>query len=397
MIEINGFKNNAWRDNYNPLRGMNLPRVVSLLETGERGAFADLQWFYHYMERSDAMIHAVVHRRRAAMLGCDWDIRQVPVGTAGDCRPQTADQRPGDRVLAEEQAAFLREAYDRVENFRDAVSFLFSGVFRGYSHVEKHLDASGMVTRLEPVEQWFWVRDGMFGEWEYNREARSGVNRGEPVDAGNFLVTDSVAIDRMLAILYLRKNLSQRDWDSFLEVYGIPSVFVIGPPNVPESKESAYQTIAADILSDGRGYLPNGSDLKYVNGGGDKPPFQEHIDYLDRQITIAATGGLLTMLSAPGTGTLAGSAHQETFNAIARGDAAMLSEVFQEQFDGPLLREFFPGDPVLAYFQFVPPGGEGVSAVIRDVVQLAKAGVHVDRVELAEKTGYALVEEERER
>jgi hypothetical protein len=43
----------------------------------------------------------------------------------------------------------------------------------------------------------------------------------------------------------------------------------------------------------------------------------------------------------------------------------------------------------------VPPGGEGVSAVIRDVVQLAKAGVHVDRVELAEKTGYALVEEGR--
>jgi hypothetical protein len=69
MIEIKGFKSNAWRDNYNPLWGMNLPRVVSLLEAVERGAFADLQWFYHYMERSDAMIHAVVHRRRAAIAG----------------------------------------------------------------------------------------------------------------------------------------------------------------------------------------------------------------------------------------------------------------------------------------------------------------------------------------
>ena len=28
-----------------------------------------------------------------------------------------------------------------------------------------------MIERLEPVEQWFWVRDGLFGEWEYNENA----------------------------------------------------------------------------------------------------------------------------------------------------------------------------------------------------------------------------------
>ncbi len=75
MITVYSNKNNAWRDAYNPLRGMSLPKLVSLLEAGERGAYADLQWFYHYMERSDAMIHAVIQRRRAALLACDWDIR----------------------------------------------------------------------------------------------------------------------------------------------------------------------------------------------------------------------------------------------------------------------------------------------------------------------------------
>lgn len=67
-----------------------------------------------------------------------------------------------------------------------------------------------------------------------------------------------------------------------------------------------FSHLEKHFADDGRGYLPNGSDIKFVNGGGGRPPFLEHIDYLDRQIVIAATGGLLTMLAEPGSGTLAG-------------------------------------------------------------------------------------------
>jgi phage gp29-like protein len=74
-----------------------------------------------------------------------------------------------------------------------------------------------------------------------------------------------------------------KDWDSFLEVYGIPSVFLVGPPNTPDSKEEEYQRIAEQLIADGRGYLPNGSDIKYVNGGGNRPPFRERIEYIDQQ------------------------------------------------------------------------------------------------------------------
>ena len=393
VFQIFDQKHQGWRDKYNPLRGLSLPKLVSLLEAGERGAYADLQWFYHYMERSDAMIHAVIQRRRAALLACDWDIRLCPP-EAGEARIQKSESRiqkkTGDQILAEEQAAFLREAYDRVENFRDAVSFLFSGFFRGFAHLEKNFESAGMVTRLEPVEQWFWVRDGLFGSWEYNQNAMSGVGRGVPVDYENFLVFETMPLNRILASLYFRKNLNQKDWDSFLEVYGIPSIFLIGPPNTPETKEAEYHKVAQEIMSDGRGYLPYGSDVKYVNGGGNKPPYLEHIDYIDRQITLTATGGLLTMLAEAGSGTLAGNAHADTFLQIARSDAALLSGLFQEQFDTPLLREYFPGQPILAYFEFAPPAADEVSRVVKDAVELAKAGFRMDVEELSEKTGYRL-------
>jgi hypothetical protein len=87
---------------------------------------------------------------------------------------------------------------------------------------------------------------------------------------------------------------------------------------------------------------------------------------------------------------LAGNAHADTFLQIARSDAAVLSGILQEQFDTPLLRQYFPDQPVLAYFEFVPPAADEVSRVVQDAVELAKAGVRIELEELAEKTGYRL-------
>ncbi len=68
----------------------------------------------------------------------------------------------------------------------------------------------------------------------------------------------------------------------------------------------------------------------------------------------------------------------------------MLSGLFQEQFDTPLLREYFPDQPILAYFEFAPPAADEVSRVVKDAVELAKAGFRMDVEELSEKTGYRL-------
>ena len=408
MISVYQAKDHRWRDSYNPLRGLNMCRLVSMLEAGERGQYADLQWFYYFMERSDAMIASVIQRRRAALLSVDWDVRVVAGGdgrettdrrlqtadsyNAGDATTKYTKREKIDHALAEEQRDFLRMVYDGIENFKDAVGFLWSGVFRGYAHLEKHFSSSGLIERLEPVEQWFWVRDGMFGDWEYNRHANPGLLRGESIEPGNFVVYETMALNRILSMLYLRKNLSAKDWDSYLAVYGIPSVFLVGPPNASADREKEFQEIAEMLINDGRGYLPNGSDIKYVNGGGGKAPFLEHIEYLDKQITIAATGGLLTMLSEAGSGTLAGGAHSETFMQIARADSVSLSAVLQRDIDVPLLAEAFPGLPALAYFEFSPVASEQTRQVVSDAVELSKAGLKVDAAEVAEKTGYKVGE-----
>ena len=77
MFPIFSQKSNRWREFYNPLRGLSLPKLVSLLESGERGQYADLQWMYYFMERSDPMIFSILQRRLAALMDSDWDIRVV--------------------------------------------------------------------------------------------------------------------------------------------------------------------------------------------------------------------------------------------------------------------------------------------------------------------------------
>ena len=278
--------------------------------------------------------------------------------------------------------------YEGIDNFKEAMAFLFSGFFRGFAHLEKHFGDKGELVRLEQVEQWFWLRDGMFGDWEYNHDAVSGRKRGQKIERRDFVVFESVALDRMLSMLYLRRTIGQKDWDSYMAVFGIPSIFLVGPPGLPASKEGEFQEIAEGIVSDGRGFLPNGSDIKTVTSGLSKPPFREHMEYLDRMVTLVGTGGLLTMLSESGSGTLAGSAHTDTFQQIARGDAVTLSAVLQQEIDGPLLAEAFPGWPALAYFEFAPSVSDMSSKVAADAAQLAAAGFAVDPAEVSEKTGY---------
>jgi phage gp29-like protein len=195
----------------------------------------------------------------------------------------------------------------------------------------------------------------MFGEWLYNGEARSGVREGVAIERGNFIVTEApMALDRILSVQYFRRNLCMTDWDAYLSVYGIPSMFFVGPANCTPDKELEYLRIAQSVIKDGRGFLPNGTTVEYVNGGGTgKPPFLEHLAYIDRQITLVGTGGLLTMLTESGSGTLAGGAHSDAWKQICAGDAVVVSEACQRDFDKPRLDAAFPGWPVEAGFRLL--------------------------------------------
>lgn len=362
---------NRWRENYNPLRGLILSRVVALLEEGERGQYADLQWLYRFIEKRDPILRAIIKRRRAALQKLDWEIKVV------------SELPPGaTEAMAEKQKETLRAAYDFIDNLREAIAFLATAEFRGYAHVQKHY-ADGGVRHLECLPQWNWVRDGLNGSWFYNADAQNVTaeylagKEEAIIDPRDFIMREEeMPINEIAAIAFVRKGLSQKDWDAFVEIFGIPGCIVIGPPNVPTEKEDDYQSAAESVAEGASGYLPNGSDAKFPGEVRGQNPFKEHLDQQNSDLVIAGTGGKLTMLNeATGLGSGNASAHDDAFDDLAIEEASVISEIFQKQFDAEILAEQHAGEPTLVYFEICAKDQADITEMANNYGVGVRAGV----------------------
>ncbi|MBI3987176.1 MAG: DUF935 family protein, partial [Lentisphaerae bacterium] len=368
---------NRWREQYNPLRGLTVRRAVSLLEAGQRGELAELHWAYYFVEMTDPDLLALIERRLAPLLETEWHIKTLDPETTGF-----------DPALAESQTAFLKQQYERLENLYEAIEHLAMAQFRGYAHLEKTAD------KLLPVDTWNVVRDGLTGPWKYNPEAQpigfSSLPAANLIAPENFIIREiRRPINRWAIYKFICSNLSFKDWNAFVEIYGLPGAVVILPPNL-QDKADEFRDAAKEVAEGASGSLPNGSDVKFSDSPRGSSPFRDHLKFLQEQLVLAGTGGLLTMLAQSGSGTLAGGAHEDTFDQIAAADARKISELLQKQFDKPALAQAFPGRPVLAYFELAAQEETDIGQIIDHAVKLKSAGYQLDPEELSEKTGYTL-------
>lgn len=390
---------NRWRDGYNPLRALTLTRVVSLLEAGERGEMADLQWTYRFIEKRGAVCRSLIVRRASALLKLDWDVKvpeELPPG--------------GTPEMAERQRKTLRTWYDRIDNLREALRFLALAEFRGYSHLQIQSDigsgereagfeaARGSSRlRLQPLHQWHWVRDGSCGQWGWNPEATPAgwasippEYQADPEAWGLIIREVAMPLSEIALVAHVRKALSQKDWDAFVEIYGIPGGVVIMPSGIPEGKESEYEDTAVKIAEGGSGALPNGASYEPNDSPRGENPFRDHIEYQDSELVLAGTGGKLTMLTESGSGTLAGTAHQSAFDDVAEGEAEEISEILQRQFDRRVLALEHPGEPQCAYWELAAAQNEDTDKLVDRVVKLAGVGLRASAEEISERTGLDL-------
>ena len=376
--------NRSYRDNLNPVRGLTMSRAVGLIESYARGEYADLMWTFgapfNGIESADPDVSALIERRCSPLLEMDWNA--LIVGREGI-----------DEALAAEQQAFVRDLMDGVGNLYAAIEHLALASFRGFAHCEQVFGRAGALVELRPVPQWQIVRDGSRGGWRYNPDARQtswrGLSPELDIDPARWVIREVARpIHRISLVKFIREQLSQKDWDAFIEIYGIPGGVVIGPPNIPESKEAEYSASASTIATGGSGYLPNGSSyIANVLPRGNQP-FADHLRYLSEKLVLAATGGKLTMLAESGSGTLAGGAHADTFEQIARAEARRISEIIDQQVVQPRLRAAFPEQESLAYWSLAFTAETDVGEIVEHALKLSQAGYAIDAEELAEKTGY---------
>lgn len=368
-----------WRDSYNPLRGLTIQRAVSLAESYFRGEMADLQWTYFFIEQTDPDLLALIEMSLGRILEMDYCVKRA---------------KDADESLAEKQEELISEKLDAINNLYDAIEHLALARFRGYAHCEKWENADGDLFHLEVVDQWNVVRDGLRGGWKYNPKALStsyvGLPESAALDSERFLYREvRRPINRIALFKFVRANLSEKDWDAFVEIYGVPGGVIVGPPNVPEGKEAEYRSAAQDIAQGGSGYLPNGSTYTPNQGPRGSQPFKERLTHLSEKLVLAGTGGKLTMLTdATGLGSGAAEKHGEIFDQIAAGEARRISECINDQLVAGWLEQAFPGQEHLVYFELSANEEPDVGAIITQVRDLSAAGFQLDPKQVAEKTGW---------
>lgn len=384
-----------YREQYNPLQGLNITRARNLIESFTRGEFTELMWTFGApfmgVESADANVRALIERRVSPLLEMDWTIKRTTK------ERKTAIPGFEQKVNAQESLAW--EVIERIGNLYEAVEHLAMSAFRGFSHCEIERDAQNQISRLIVIEPWNVVRDGIKGDWKYNPTAQSTPFASLPdeylIDPAHFLIDERKRpIHRVALVNFILRQMAMKDWSAFVEIYGVPGGVVIGPPNVPAEREAEYERAASELVDGGRGYLPNGSDYKVNTVPAGENPFASYIKTLSEEIVLAGTGGKLTMLTESGSGTLAGTAHTETFEKIVKGEARKISEVIQRQIIAPALKERFPQDPELVYFELSANEETNVSEFVKDVATLSSAGFLVEPNQVTEKTGYRVAVKE---
>lgn len=381
---------NRWRDEYNPLRGLNMSRAVALLESMNSGRFTELMWLYKHIEETDPDGIALVERGLSALEELDYDIKV----TSKEKAPDTWDEG-----LAEDQRAFLARRYSQVENLNDLIAHMALGFFRKYAFAQILTNPEGPIVRIETHDQWNFVRDGLKGPFYWNRDAKAvpHTQLGAPLDKARdrlIVMEYDRHVDRYGLLKFLRSNLAEKDWDGFIETFGFDQTIVILPPDVPDDKVAEYLETAGNISNGGNGALPHGAGIEHGNDSRGAQPFKPRLEWLQQQHILAGTAGMLTMLTQSGSGTLAGGAHTDTWKTLARARGKRVGAVMHSDFDRPELALAFPGKPILAYFCLATNEEQDVGDVVDHAVKIRTAfpDKTMDPDEFTEKTGYTLVD-----
>ncbi len=362
----------------NSLDFLSVDAVRSCLHEATRGAYAQIQWLWEQLEPADPILATCVDRRESALKKIPWDI--VKMDGLSDI----------EDAIADAQLRTVQDFCNAVVGIDAAIAALGQASFRSFRRVQM-LEQS---TQLELVvtENWNWARHGYNGEWRWNPKATFGSNLCEEVPVAESSILTRWCprpIDQVAMMLCLDRKNAKAQWMCYNGRYGVPPLFVVLPPGTNEQTKRDYIEFARQCISNAGGVLPPGADLKTASvqaGGPDT--FRGIIDLSTQELVLRATGGLTTMLTAPGEGTNTGTgnAHQDAFDDMADGEGSDIAGTITQGMIYPVLDQWHPGQPRLVEFVIKRPESDDTAASVTNITSLAGAGYRVSDDQVSELT-----------
>lgn len=378
-----GMGQDKWLNFEQPLDFINVDAIRQCISEALRGAYARIQWMWEQLEPADAFLATAIEKRESALGRIPWKIEKK------------ADLTDIEDSIAEAQLRTINDFFNAVDNTDEAIKGFAQASFRHYRHIQ--MVETGNKMRFVPSDNWNWVRDGYDGSWLWNPRASYGLTKGQPIPVDPRSLLTRVCprpIDHVAMMLCLDRKNAKAQWMTFNGRYGVPPLFVVLPPGLSEEAKQEHIKFALKCISNSSGVLSPGADVKTlsVQGTGGPETFKGVIDMSNQELVLRATGGLMTMLTAPGAGTTeeTGNTHQKAFDDLAAEEGKEISRLMTAGVVNPLLDQWHPGQPYLVEFVIRHPEADDTQINVDLITRLRAAGYNIAEEQVTDLTGFEI-------
>ncbi|MBM4394371.1 MAG: DUF935 domain-containing protein [Deltaproteobacteria bacterium] len=315
-----------------PSRGLTPERLAAILREADDGDVCRQSELFQEFEEKDAHLAAVLQTRKNAVIGLPRSV-------------QPFDSEDPECV---KDAELVTELLDQLDQ-EDLILDLMDAVGKGFSVCEIlwQTGERALPARVEWVPQQRFTWDG-----SAVRLLTDGAPvAGEQIPANKFVIhrykarSGSAARAGMLRVvswMYLFKNYAVKDWVQYAEVFGMPlRLGKYEPGTSKEDIDKLLRTVVA-IAANAAGVIPSNASIEFpaagsATKGSAADVFPALIEYCDRAISKAVLGQTLTTDAQSGSGTLAGSAHNEVRRDLLEADAAAIAKTIQRDIIRPIV------------------------------------------------------------
>lgn len=358
----------AWSEGFaSGLDPAGLARLLKQCDEGDIAAFMDLA---EEMEERDPHYASVLGQRKRAVSG-----------VAAVVKP--ASETPADEKIAQ----WVRDHITDAPGFPALIEDLLDAVGKGFSVVE-----IGWQTNKKdwvPAEfkwrpQRYFKPDPKSGaelRLLDDADPKNGIELAPykfipyfaKMKSGHFF---RGGIARVVAFSWMCKSYTVKDWTAFVELYGLPLRLGRYDKSATKKDIEVLFRAVANIGTDAAAVVPKSMDIDFVDGskgGNSQPVFENLARYLDEQISKAVLGQ--TMTTDNGSSKAQAAVHNDVRIDIAQADARTVCGAINQYLIAPAVYLNFGANAALPIVSIPITEPEDVSARVKDITELAKAGV----------------------
>lgn len=335
----------------NPIKGLTPERVVQFMDQWRFGFFRQAGMMWDQMQRRDYQLKIAAPKRCKSVARHGYDILIVE------------NLQEGQKALAQQQQAFLKDVYDHVS----ATNALEPDETGGFGLLTRQMMDAHLKRYAVHDMVWIPKPDGSLTfkfifcpVWWF--EGTRGKLRfldsefqiyGRDMLPGEWLVTVGEGLMEAISLCYTLKWLALKSWVQLLDKFGQPGIHGKTDATKGSKEWNDFVSAVQDFSQEWAAVTNRSGEISLVEAKSTtsgEGPFEPLVDRMDRVITQLLRGGDLGTTS--GTNKTGASLQEDESEILETDDAKIIEETLTGQVSRPALDwKFGVGTPQLAYLK----------------------------------------------